>query len=411
MSKVMIMSLGTGKGVENGIAKSIQANNPEKLFFIATNESISLIEKIESVLGRKLIYEPPVILDNPEDVEGCWKTTTELVRSLILKGYNPSDICIDFTGGTKAMSSGCVLAGASFECGNLSYVGGGKRDNNGRVISGTERIIILTPNEFFIDQRRHMITDFFNLYQFDACLRLISDARTKSMAQEVNDELDFLESLILAYSLWDKFDHLNAASYLRKIPGKFDGRWKIDTSRSKEIVFKIARQKEKYATSREIKDKYSEEMLADLLANADRRAKEGKYDDAVARLYRGVEVAAQILLARRNIDTSKVNIRDIPPEWKEEYGESEETIKIGQEKAFSLLESRGESAGREYRENKKLRNYLSKRNNSILAHGLEPMTREIYDELSIEVNKLSGAVLHGLASIKEKCVFPEIELI
>ncbi|MBE0525292.1 MAG: TIGR02710 family CRISPR-associated protein [Methanosarcinales archaeon] len=411
MAKVMIISLGTGRGVENGVAKSIHVNNPDKIFFIATNESKSTIERIESVSGKKLVYEPPLIIDNAEDVEGCWQTTARLVRSLIRDGYCSEDICIDFTSGTKAMSSGCVLAGASFECGNLSYVGGGKRDINGRVISGTERVIILTPNEFFIDQRRRMIQDFFILFQFDACIKLISDARLKSMAMEVHDELDLLEKLVLAYSFWDKFNHLKAASYFNQLHGKFDIRWQIDTSNSKEIVFKIANQKEKFAHSREILDKFSKEILADLLANADRRAQEGKYDDAVARLYRAVEVISQMLLARRKIDTSRVKIEDLPSSWQEEYRESNESIKLGQEKAFSLLESLDEDIGRDYRENKNLRNYLSKRNSSILAHGLTPMTKPIFDELSRETNQLADKAFPHLGSLKEKSRFPVLKLV
>lgn len=35
-------------------------------------------------------------------------------------------------------------------------------------------------------------------------------------------------------------------------------------------------------------------MVEDLVANADRRATEGKYDDAVARLYRATEMVAQV---------------------------------------------------------------------------------------------------------------------
>jgi CRISPR-associated protein (TIGR02710 family) len=410
MAKVMIISLGTGVGVENGISKSIKANNPDKIFFIVTKESKSSIERIESVSGKKLVYEPPLIIENPEDVEGCWKLTAQLVRSLVRDGYCPEDICIDFTSGTKAMSSGCVLAGASFECGNLSYVGGGKRDTNGRVISGTERVIILTPNEFFIDARRRMIQDFFNIFQFDACIKLISDARTKSMAREVQDELDMLETLVLAYSSWDKFDHLETASYFNKLHGKFDIKWQIDTSNSKEMAYKIAKQKEKFAVSREIGDKFSLEILADLLANADRRAQEGKFDDAVARLYRVVEVVAQLLLARRNIDTSKVNFDDLPAAWKEEYREYKGSITLGQEKAFSLLECLGEDIGKEFLENKNLRNYLSKRNSSILAHGLMPMTRQIYDELSRETNQLAKKAFSHLGSLKEKSRFPALRL-
>ena len=411
MAKVMIISLGTGVGVENGIAKSIKANNPDKLFFIATRESKSAIERIESVSGKKLVYEQPLIIDNPEDVEGCWKTTAQLVRSLVQDGYCPEEICIDFTSGTKAMSAGCVLAGASLECGNLSYVGGGKRDINGRVISGSERLIILTPNEFYIDQRRRMFQDFFNLFQYDACIKLISDARTKSMDREVQEELDLLEKLILAYSFRDKFDHLKAASYFHQLHGKFDTRWQIDTSNSKEIVFKIALQQEKFSASKEIKDKFSEEILADLLANAERRAQEGKYDDAVARLYRAVEVVAQMLLARRKIDTSRVKFDDLPVAWQEECRESKESITLGQEKAFSFLEYLGEDIGKEFRENKNLRNYLSKRNSSILAHGLTPMTRQIYDELSRETNQLAFKAFPSLSSLKEKSQFPVLRLV
>jgi len=411
MVKVMIMSLGTGRGVENGIARSIQVNHPDIIYFIATEESQHLITKIETVLGKKLISEPPLILEDAEDVEGCWKTTSQLVRNLFQNGYDPAEICIDFTSGTKAMSAGIVLAGAGFECENLSYVGGGKRDENGRVISGTERVIILTPNEFFIDQRRRMIKDFFNLSQYEACINLIDEARRKSMASDVQDEMDKLKLLVYAYSFWDKFDHLKAATYFQKLQGKFDTQWNIDTDYSKEMVFRISKQLEKYDASSNIRDKYSEEVLADLLANADRRAKEGKYDDAVARLYRAVEVVAQMLLARRNIDTSKVEIKDLPTDWQVEYRESREPIKLGQEKAFSLLESLGEETGREYRANKNLRNYLSKRNSSILAHQLEPMTEQIFNELLKETDKLASKAFPRLSSLKEKSRFPILELI
>jgi hypothetical protein len=109
--------------------------------------------------------------------------------------------------------------------------------------------------------------------------RGVESGIAKSMVQEVRDEPGLLEMLVSAFSFWDKFDHLKAASYFRNLRGKFDTQWQIDTSRSKEIVFKIAKQQEKYAAGGDIKDKYSDEILADLLANADRRAEEGKYDE------------------------------------------------------------------------------------------------------------------------------------
>jgi len=76
------------------------------------------------------------------------------------------------------------------------------------------------------------------------------------MDMEVQDEFDLLEKLVLAYSFRDKFDHLKAASYFHQLHGKFDTRWEIDTSKSKEIVFKTVMYLEKFSASKEIKDKF-----------------------------------------------------------------------------------------------------------------------------------------------------------
>jgi len=49
-------------------------------------------------------------------------------------------------------------------------------------------------------------------------------------------------------------------------------------------------------------------LIADILNNARRRMKEGKYDDAMARLYRTVELIAQYRLKMKyEIDTSDVD--------------------------------------------------------------------------------------------------------
>ncbi len=39
--KYLIMTLGTGQGVENGLAKSIKAVNPDRVVFLVTGESAS----------------------------------------------------------------------------------------------------------------------------------------------------------------------------------------------------------------------------------------------------------------------------------------------------------------------------------------------------------------------------------
>lgn len=111
--------------------------------------------------------------------------------------------------------------------------------------------------------------------------------------------------------------------------------------------------------TKKIEDKYSGFLLADLLVNAERRATEGKYDDAVARLYRAVELIAQLLLSKRGIDTSNVEVERLPQNLKERYESMRNpkgVIEIAQAKAYELLEDLGMDIGRKFRENKALRN-------------------------------------------------------
>lgn len=410
MPKTLIITLGTGPGIENGIARSIEANHPDKVIFIATRDSLNTIKRLESSLGYSLQSSKTCILEDGVDIENCWSEVSQVLRSIIRDRCLPHDIFVDFTSGTKAMSAGAVLAAIGLECGGLVYVTG-KRGKDGRVISGTERVATIAPNQILIEARRKLLIEFFNTFQYNACLKLIQDARRRIASVELQTEFNHLENIVQAYSWWDRFAHSKSLEYFRQLPRSWSSRWSIDTSRSKEMVSRIARQRESYSDSKEIKDKYSEGILADLLANADRRATEGKYDDAVARLYRAVELTAQLLLSRRNIDTSSVRLDDLPQSWHEEHTSVNGPIQLGQEKAFSLLENLGEKIGERYRENKNLRNYLRKRNDSVLAHGIGPISGDSYQKLAAEVNNLVLLSFPQLNIIKEKCLFPRLELL
>jgi len=409
MAKTLIITLGTGPGVESGIVRSIQVNHPDRICFVATRASLGTLNRVESKLGRPLTCDEPRLVEDGNDVEDCCATVERLIRATTEDGGNPEEIFVDFTSGTKAMSAGAVLAAIGLECGGLVYVTG-RRAPNGRVISGTERVITIAPNRILIESRRRLIGNLFNSFQYEACLRIIQDVRDRAADQDLQVEWDHLSDLLRAYSWWDRFDHQKALHHFSRLPKGWSERWHIDTSRSKEMVSRIARQRERHAVTRDIREKYSEEMLADLLANAERRSQEGKYDDAIARLYRAIELVAQLVLSRRGVDSSNARLEDLPDNLRETYTDAGSPIRIGQEKAFSLLQALGEEIGRGYWENRTLRNYLSKRNSSILAHGIDPVSQETYHELSREVHHLASIAFPRLSSLEEKCRFPHLEL-
>jgi CRISPR-associated protein (TIGR02710 family) len=410
MPKTLIITLGTGPGVESGIARSIQVSHPDIIRFVATKESSATICKVETKLGYRLAYGEPYLVENGDDVEECWVIVDGLIRSVIEGGCQPNDIFVDFTSGTKAMSAGAVLAAIGRVCSGLVYVAG-KRGPDSRVISGTERVITVAPSRIFIESQRKLLRDFFNAFQYEACSKLTQSIRGKAADRELQSECDCLENLISAYSKWDRFDHRGALHHFSQLPKGGSNRWHIDTSHSKEMVSRIAKQQERYTATSDIKARYGEEILADLLANAERRAKEGKYDDAIARLYRAVELIAQSFLSRHNIDTSNVSPDDLPQSWQASSPTNSSPLKLGQERAFFLLEALGEDVGKHYCQNLNLRNYLSKRNNSILAHGIEPMSKSAYEELNRGTHNLALIAFPQISSFEQKSRFPELELL
>ncbi len=138
-------------------------------------------------------------------------------------------------------------------------------------------------------------------------------------------------------------------------------------------------------------------ILASLINNSIRKAEDYKYDDAIARLYRSFELIAQIELTKYNIKSSDIDIsilkkNNVSDEFIEEIEKTIEDgkIRIGLSKDFLLLNELGNDLGKYYVENESpIKNLTQKRNNSILAHGLESQTKEDFEKFLDMVLTLS----------------------
>jgi len=164
MPKAMIITVGTGKNVEHGICFSIEKQNPDHIIFIVTKESKNkIIPQILENPKVKSKKSEEILLSDENDIEKIYSQCLESIERAKKLGYSPADIVIDYTSGTKSMSAAVVLAGIKKWVGSLSYITG-ERDSNGRVISSTERSMILEPNkiyaDLFFDKGREKGADF-----------------------------------------------------------------------------------------------------------------------------------------------------------------------------------------------------------------------------------------------------------
>ena len=106
MTKIMIMSLG---GSPEPLTKSIEANRPEKIIFLASQDSVLLAGDIFKPLNFKPKTEFE-ITEDPNLMFECYKAARRCVDRVRKIDVPPEEVMVDYTGGTKVMTAALVLA-------------------------------------------------------------------------------------------------------------------------------------------------------------------------------------------------------------------------------------------------------------------------------------------------------------
>jgi CRISPR-associated protein (TIGR02710 family) len=396
MKKAIIITIGTGFGVENGVVFSIRQQNPDLLCFIYSKESEITLDAVLTKLSKK---REDVLLkkfDEINDVEILYQEYSKYIDEILNKGYLPNEVVADYTSGTKSMSSALVSSAIAKEIGVLSYVYG-LRDEKGHVISDTERLSPLSPNAIFTEQKIKLFKQLFNRYQFDSSFEILN---VTSIHYNFKDLTNFYLGLSKAYAEWDRFNFKQAAEQLNS----------LNVNISKQVALNkiVENHKVKLHKLKQANElgKLSECDLTDLFSNALRRFEEGKYDDCVARLYRLVEMVAQIEFEKEfQMTTDKVKIDILPDSLKERFvaNQQNQQIELGLLDTFNVLNEKSDNRRTKtffakFNDFKKL---LSVRNHSRLAHGQTPITRETCEKLSSFVQEVF--------EIEDRTDFPKLK--
>lgn len=394
--KALVISIGTGTGeaeagvesLVSGILFSIRSNNPNKIFFVTSKDSEE--RTLPKVLQNINLPYETVSLSDLEDVDRICEQLSPKIRD-IKKDFD--SVTVDYTSGTKAMSAALAIVGSWQEVDALSYVTG--KRHGGIVIKGTERLLTLRPYQILTERKFAEAVTFFNKCQFDTSLLIIAEIERKIPDPALSAQLLPFKNAALAYSAWDKFDHGEAIEKFREV--------KLPCfNNNKAFLNKLYHSREKGKDAEPF-------YIADLINNARRRGNiERKYDDAVARLYRTIELIAQYRLKKYGIeDTSDIPADKIPPELAHDFRATSGKIKIGLEKAYQLLAAKGDDLGTEFAADKALRGLLSERNKSILAHGLKPVTKQTYHELLEKTRRFASSVVSNFDELVSQSGFIE----
>ena len=441
MKTALILTIG--QATEPSIIR-INKLKPDLVYFIhsikSKENSLFIIEEtgIENYKFKQL--------NDHESVDDAFIKSLECINELEKANY---EVIGDFTVGTKPMVAGLVMACVEKNC-DYVYLGesgeDSRHDGMGPVKSGQEKTKNQeNPYENYAINEFRSGREFFDKYQFLAAHENFSNALSKLKYPDLKKRSEIFIKIVNFYDVWDKFndelDNISLNNYLKtEIIDKINNDDSLKQYFGNEIpdFFKQIKNN-KLFLDKKLTGKTSDNImyyLPDLLNNAQRRIIEGKYDDAVARLYRAMELISQIRLNQYNfMDKSMINsdktfqvdknklkkklykssLAEIsnwnPTGWNYDNvefldldsGNNYKLLNIvSKESKYDLSNSTKKLVSNYYKINPR----VQMRNKSILAHGLRPLNEKEAENLFKLVLNHSKKLCINIDKEMEKAKFP-----
>lgn len=395
--KILLLTVG---GSCEPLVESILKNNPDKIFFICSGgkKSSRRIIKGEGHVCGKDYKNPdkPNILtqvniapsekekfkiveinefDNPNF---CYEACATLI-STIKEKYSSPNIIADYTGGTKSMTAGLVMA-AMDDLDITLCVITGKRKDLIRVSSGTQQKRLINVKLPVLERQFKAAIALADRYDYAGCLQILETILDMpDIPSEIQQKILKAISLARGFKKWDRFDHIEAKKILKPFAPEIIDHYCF----LKKVIKSRATLDPEYNTICENQNFSIEyqgyEIIEDLLLNAKRKAFPKLYDDATGRIYRALEVLVDARLQieyginKNNLDLSK--LKALASEY--EQGE-----KLSLKESFNFLIKLNEAdelAVEYIKREEKIFGSLSIRNNSLFAHGYEPISKEKFE--------------------------------
>jgi CRISPR-associated protein (TIGR02710 family) len=369
---------------------SLKAQRPELVCFFVSRESRAMVDaEILPALDYRPRHHDWIETPAAEDLLECCRVLERELPRLMDKWKIALDAAVvDYTGGTKTMSVALALATIQ-AVSRYTYVGGSERtrDGLGVVVDGKERMLHqVNPWDALALSARRRASLLFNRGRYEAAADEFRNVAGRVSPGE-RAVYHGLEAMCRGYAEWDRFAHRRGQDLLFRsltaldsfAAGAGDAAW----THLVELVRRHA------ALLRDMAREGGDSLrVADLIANARRRGDlEARYDDAVARLYSALEMAARIRLAGfHGINTAKVHPDQVPEALRSEFcrrymvseGDSRGNLKLPLSAAYRLLVELKDELGSQFRAyEKEIGALLDNRNKSILAHGGQPVSEDL----------------------------------
>lgn len=302
-----------------------------------------------------------------DDLDDAFRIAEDTLRQALA---NPAcRVVADYTGGTKTMSAALVLAALEHPAVALRLVTG-MRANLHRVTAESETGVPASIECLRLRRQMSAPLSAWRAHGYaESAMALRSIATPRNAVARAN--LQIARDLSAAFDAWDRFDHAAASALLMP--------YRPRLGQQIGALFRFLE-----ALNADAADPRREPaQLIDLWLNALRRAAQGRYDDAVARLYRLLEWTAQWLLRQHaDIDTANLDPARIPPDLLPAPARNG-VHQAGLSLAWALIERLLDGPPQAFAQAQlpAMRDRLQLRNQSILAHGFVPVDAQGWDSM------------------------------
>jgi CRISPR-associated protein (TIGR02710 family) len=415
MTTILFVTVG---GSPQPIVTAIETLKPDRVIFICSTgdqgsksqvvgtgtpceirKGSEVVDRLPNIptqtnLGSK--FQPTtdlVVLDNLDNLEDCYQKIVAKIQE-IRRNFPTSIIKADYTGGTKTMTASLAIAAIHYRV--ELYLTTGNRVDLIRVEQGEMTDQVQIAPVLVQQAIDHYLPVFLQQYNYPGAITQLNELPSiGAIASGQKRAIQVLKDICQGFEAWDRFDHNTAKSLLKNyrqypaIESRFVFLQKVIDSR-KEI--------DENGAIRESDERHGYEIVQDLMLNAERRATQDRYDDAVGRLYRALELLAQVRLWQKyRIRTSNLDISKLPVGIRNEYSNSDDLGLFNSYKLLAKLQS--EPIGQLYQQHRdNIKKVLNKRNNSLFAHGFRPITEIDYTEIQKPIGKFINMSIAAVAS-------------
>ena len=310
--RTLVMTVGTGdldrleETLFTPLRKSIATDAWTRVILLPSSVTEEFARTLRERLDGPEVDVSALAAGDENDADAAYAHFDRVLAS-VLQHVDPEEVVVDFTRGTKAMSAALVLAATRREVPHLRYVTGA-RDSRGMVTPGSEVVREIRTTSVDGQRRLDLARNLMLRGNFAAAETVLPNPEHPFAALYPRDLVRTASAVCGAarfYTAWDRLDYASAAGVEADAPPSDDWSavWPTDAMRGwvRSLACEPERSDHPAMAAR------LRQLVVDLLANGERRVRDGQHEDALVRAYRTLELIGQVRLFDHGLDSGNLD--------------------------------------------------------------------------------------------------------